>query len=84
MESKSKVKQWYKKATSGESVAHITRRKAEDFWPTTLDKEAMRAAGTLRSYFMDGFVVRNLQNQHAIHIADTSVSVRLGPISNYE
>lgn len=84
MESDSKIKQWFKKATSGDPVAHTTRRKAEDFWPSTLDKEAMRAAGTLRSYFMDGFVVRNLQNQLAINTADTSVSVRLGPISNHE
>jgi hypothetical protein len=84
MESTSKVKQWYKKATSGDPVAHITRRKAEDFWPTTLDKEAMRAASTLRSYFMDGFVVRNLQTCCATNTADASVSVRLGPISNYE
>ena len=73
MESRLKMKQWYKKATSGDPVTHVTRRKAEDFWPTTLDKEAMRAAGILRSYFMDGFVVRNFQRRHAIKTADMSL-----------
>ena len=45
------------KMTSGQPIAHLTKRKAEHFWPTTLDEEAMRAARILRGYFMDGFVV---------------------------
>ncbi len=51
------AKQLFAKVTSGEPIAHLTKRKAEDFWPKTLDEEAMRAARILRSYFMDGFVV---------------------------
>lgn len=53
----SKVKQLYNRMASGEPVTHLSKRRAEDFWPTTLDAEAMRAAKILRSYFMDGFVV---------------------------
>lgn len=62
--STSKVKQWFSTMTSGNPVAHVSKRRAEDFWPSTLDNEAMRAAQILRSYFMDGFIVGSTQTYH--------------------
>ena len=53
----SKIKSLYNRMASGDPVTHLTKRRAEDFWPTTLNEEAMRVAKILRSFFMDGFVV---------------------------
>jgi hypothetical protein len=59
----SKIKNLYNRMASGDPVTHLTKRRAEDFWPTTLNEEATRAAKILRSYFMDGFVVRRETEQ---------------------
>ena len=62
----SKIKNLYNTMASGDPVTHLTKRRPEDFWPTTLNEESMIAAKILRSYFMDGFVVRRCPEKESI------------------
>lgn len=66
---------------SGDPVLNLDRSvAAETLWPATLEKEADKAAGILRSFFIDGFIVpyrtlgkcphevrRGLENVTSIH-----------------
>jgi hypothetical protein len=53
-----KTKNAFNKAASGEPVSKIRgKASAEEFWPSTLEKESKVAAAILRSFFVDGFVV---------------------------